>query len=279
MPENFANINGIKICYEIAGKGNPIILIHGITAKKEDWICQFKSLSENFRIIRFDNRGAGASDRPNEPYTMELYAEDLKSLMNFLNVEKAHIIGNSLGGMIVQTFAIKYPEKTNKIVLINTLPYFISDPKGFDMYINGLISGYEASQKDPETAFFNGSTINFTRNFRKLMMENPKRKFYDLFSAEDLIRESKNRPATPQDIRNQGNTLKNYNIVKKLNQIKKETLIICSAKDRQCPCNMSEKIHKEIQSSKLIVVQDAAHEVIKEKAPVINNYIKDFLTD
>ena len=279
MPESFTNINGLKICYEIAGKGDPIILVHGITAKKEDWICQFGPLSKDFRVIRFDNRGSGASDRPNEPYTMDIYADDLRRLMDFLSFENAHIIGNSLGGMIVQTFAVKYPERTKKIVLINTLPYFISDQKVFDMYIDGLCSGYEATQKDPKTAFFNGAKINFTRNFIKLMIDDPKKKFYCLFSAEDLIKESTNRPAKPQDIRNQGNSLKNYNVLDYLSKIKKETLIICSSKDRQCPCNMSEKIHKEIQNSKLIIVQDAAHEVIKEKAPVINTYIKDFLTN
>ena len=277
MPESFANVNGIKICYEVAGEGFPLFLVHGITAKKEDWICQFGPLTKNFRIIRFDNRGAGASDRPNDPYTMDMYTDDLRGLMDFLKVEQAHIIGNSLGGMIVQNFAIKYPKRTNKIVLTNTLPYFISDQKGFDMYINGLCSGYEATQKDPKTAFFNGAKINFTRNFIKLMVDDPKRKFYDLFSAEDLIKESTNRPATPQDIRNQGNSLKNYNALERLHKIKNKVLIICSSKDRQCPCLMSEKIRDIIPNSKLIVIEDAAHEAIKEKAPLVNNHIINFL--
>lgn len=109
------------------------------------------------------------------------------------------------------------------------------------------------------------------------MMDEPKKKFYDLFSAEDLIKESTNRPATPQDIRNQGNSLKNYNVLESLHKIKNKTLIIYSSKDRQCPCLMSEKIRDRVPDSKLFIIKGAAHEVIKEKASLINNHIINFL--
>ena len=95
MTESFAKVNGIKICYEIKGEGDPVVLVHGITAKKEDWICQFSPLSNKFKVIRFDNRGAGKSDRPNKPYTMESYANDLNALLDALSIKKANIIGNS----------------------------------------------------------------------------------------------------------------------------------------------------------------------------------------
>lgn len=84
MKEHFATINNIRLCFEECGDGDPVILVHGITAKKEDWIGQFIPLSKKFRVIRIDNRGAGKSDRPNIPYTMKMLADDIKGLMNYL---------------------------------------------------------------------------------------------------------------------------------------------------------------------------------------------------
>ena len=114
----FADVNGIKICYEIQGKGDPVILVHGFGVKKEVWMCQYGPLSEKFKVIRFDNRGAGESDHPDELFTMEMLAEDIRGLMDALNLEKAHIVAWSLGGMIAQHFAIKYPDRINKLILI-----------------------------------------------------------------------------------------------------------------------------------------------------------------
>ena len=101
MPELFAEVNGIKFCYEILGEGDPLILVHGFGSKKESWIAQFKPFSEHFKVIRFDNRGSGKSHRPKEIYTMEVFADDIAGLMDYLKIDKAHIIGWSLGGMIV----------------------------------------------------------------------------------------------------------------------------------------------------------------------------------
>ena len=73
MSDLFAeNINGIKICYEIKGEGEPVLLVHGFSDRKEHWRAQFGDLSGHFKVIRFDNRGAGKSERPNGVYTMEL---------------------------------------------------------------------------------------------------------------------------------------------------------------------------------------------------------------
>jgi 3-oxoadipate enol-lactonase len=72
MTELFAEINGIKLCYEIKGEGEPVLLIHGFGDRKEHWRGQFDHLSKYFKTIRLDNRGAGKSDRPDMEYTMEI---------------------------------------------------------------------------------------------------------------------------------------------------------------------------------------------------------------
>lgn len=124
MTELFAAVNGIKICYEIHGVGYPVILIHGYGGTKEEWLVQVGALSTHFKVITFDSRGAGKSDRPNLPYTMDMFADDINSLLEFLEIEKGHVIAQSLGGMIAQNFVLKYPERVNKLVLINSWPGF-----------------------------------------------------------------------------------------------------------------------------------------------------------
>lgn len=120
MKEVFALVNDVNICYEIYGDGDPVLLVHGFGSKKEAWIAQTEPLAKHFKVIRFDNRGAGKSYRPEGPYTMEIFADDINALLDFLEIEKTHIIGWSLGGMIVQNFVLKYPQRVKKMVLINT---------------------------------------------------------------------------------------------------------------------------------------------------------------
>ena len=115
MTEQYADVNGIKICYEIHGKGYPIIFIHGYGAKKETWIAQIGALSEKFKVIILDLRGTGKSDRPNMLYTMDLFVDDVKALMDFLNIKKAHMAGRSMGGMIAQHLVLKYPKSVSLI--------------------------------------------------------------------------------------------------------------------------------------------------------------------
>ena len=98
MTELFADVNDIKICYDILGEGEPVVLIHGFSDRKEHWRAQIGDLSRYFKVIRIDNRGAGKSDRPDGAYSMEIYADDIKGLLDHFDIEKTHIIGHSLGG-------------------------------------------------------------------------------------------------------------------------------------------------------------------------------------
>lgn len=278
MTELYAEVNGIKICYEVHGEGKPVILIHGFGSTKDEWkLAQVGPLSEKFKVIIMDNRGAGKSDHPDEPYLMEIFANDINSLMKYLKIEKAHIIGLSLGGMIVQTFAINYHEKVEKLILISTTPDFPSNPSGIEMYKQSKITKYEAILNDPEQAFWDYGVGGFSRKFRKELKADPKKKIYGLFSTEDLIKEFLNAPSTPQDSRNQTNALLHFKVVEKLHTIKNKTLIITASHDKTLPKMKSELIHEKIPNSKLVVLEGVGHGSSLEKALEINNLILEFL--
>jgi len=272
----YADVKGIKICYEILGEGEPVFLVHGFGAKKETWIAQFKPLSEHFKVIRFDNRGAGKSDRPKGAYTMEFFADDIVDLMDFLKIDKAHIIGWSLGGMIVQNFVLKYPNRVNKVVLINT-NYGFPDEKGPEVYKNMRIEEVKLKEVDPEKAFWDGTRTGFYMKFRKQLEANPSKKWYDLWSAEDLIRESTIDPPTIEDIEVQAAALKTHHTLDRLDQIMSPTLLIASSHDRLTPQSSMEEIHSKIPNSTIEVIEKAGHNSPLSKAPEVNKIIIDFL--
>ncbi|MFW9876348.1 MAG: alpha/beta fold hydrolase [Candidatus Thorarchaeota archaeon] len=271
---SFANVEGIKLSYEIKGKGYPIFLIHGF-AKREFWIGQIDALAEEFKVIWFDNRGVGESDRPNMPYTMKMLVEDLKGLMDLLNIQKAHLIGHSLGSFIAQNFTLNYPERVNKLILLSTNPG-LPDKNGVDIFKDNQIALCEARIADPIVSFYTKMKVRFTREFLKMMKSNPTKKFYGIFSAEDLIKSENENPWTSQDIINHSFALADHNTIDNLHKIKQETLIIAGEKDRLTPKISSELVHEKIHNSVLRIVS-GGHYFPLENAPMVNKIIIDFL--
>jgi pimeloyl-ACP methyl ester carboxylesterase len=115
MPQ--LEVNGIKVYYEIHGEGDPLVLIMGLRRNVEWWYFQIPALAEHFRVLAFDNRGAGRSDKPEMDYSIPLFAEDTEALMEALDIEEAHVLGISMGGYIAQELAINYPDKVMSLIL------------------------------------------------------------------------------------------------------------------------------------------------------------------
>ncbi len=277
MTDLYTNVNGIKICYEIHGEGYPIILIHGLGAKKETWVGQIGPLSKIYKTITLDIRGAGKSDRPNEPYTMETFAEDIKCLMDFLNIEQAHIIGRSLGGLVAQHVVLNYPERVKKVIFITTSSVGVPDEKAAEFLETGRIEQIEMLKKDPINAFWIKSKIIFHQSVRKQMKANPKKKFFDIWSAEDLIREDTIDPPTPQDIKNLVHAIKHHNTLNRLSEIKNKSLIIAGSHDRLYPKLVMATMHEKIPNSELKVIEKAGHYLTLSRAPEVNQIILEFL--
>ncbi|MBN1800452.1 MAG: alpha/beta hydrolase [Candidatus Lokiarchaeota archaeon] len=269
-------LEGIELCCEVSGQGKPLVLVHGFGSKKEVFIGQFKVFSEKYKVIRFDNRGSGKSTRPDYNYSMDMYVEDLKQLLDRLEIKKAHILGYSLGGMIVQNFAIKYPERLDKLILINTVPKVEFPEEQLQDYIKGKIANYELKSKDPVSAFYEGAEGGYTPEFINYMKQNPKTLIHDLFTAEDLIRDATELPTRPQDYYNQAPTLLQHDVLDNLAQIQNETLIICASKDPITPKEQCKIIHEKINKSKFVEI-DGMHSTPKEKAPEINKIVLEFL--
>jgi len=278
MTEAFADVNGITVCYSIQGEGFPLILLHGFGSKKESFMAQIPDLSRHFKVITIDMRGAGKSSRPNYHYTIDMFADDVKGLMDHLKIDNAHLVGFSFGGIIATSFVLKYPSYVAKLILINTSG-LMKVPKEYDPepYIQFRIKGLELIKSDPVKAFWQSTQLGFPQEFREEMFANPKKKFHGLWSVEDLIEYYATDPPTPQDIRNVAYSFKTLDFSDRFHEIKHETLLLTATHDVLVPKERMFAMNKLLSNSKIKVIEKAGHESPKSNAPEVNNAILEFL--
>ncbi len=114
--------DGTRIHYRITGRSNgaPILFIQGLGADKNGWNLQRLATAPWYRGIALDNRGAGRSDKPHGPYSLEQMADDAIAVLDDAGEETAHVVGASMGGAISQIVAVKYPERTRSLTLACT---------------------------------------------------------------------------------------------------------------------------------------------------------------
>lgn len=110
-------VNGIDLYYEKHGSGPPLLLIAGLGCATWMWWRTIPGLSRHFRLIAFDNRGVGESDKPDEPYSMRMMADDAAGLLRALKIEHADVLGISMGGYVAQELALAHPELVRCLIM------------------------------------------------------------------------------------------------------------------------------------------------------------------
>ena len=115
-----ARVNGITMYYEVHGAGEPLLLVNGLGADMTLLAPIVAWFERSFRVVAFDNRGAGRTDKPDAPYTIELMAQDAAALMDVLCLERANVLGISMGGRIALELALSCPGRVGKLVLVST---------------------------------------------------------------------------------------------------------------------------------------------------------------
>jgi pimeloyl-ACP methyl ester carboxylesterase len=117
LVEGQAEVNGVKLWYDVSGDGEPVVQIHGAGFGHFNFAPATPELSKHFKVVDFDMRGYGSSDRPVQQYDMDVCADDVAVVLGALGIEGAHVHGTSMGGMIAIVFAGKYPGRTTSVVI------------------------------------------------------------------------------------------------------------------------------------------------------------------
>lgn len=264
MPRgNIVSINDANIYYEVYGEGHPLILISGYACDHQIWLPILNKLKKHFKVILFDNQGVGLTTDNGKDLSIDLMSQDVISLMDKLNIERAHLIGHSMGGNIAANIAINYPTRLSKLILLTT------SAKWRQATVQGMQSLLSLRQAgtDMETLVKAVMPWLFGEKFLS-----------DERNVHAYIQSALSN-SNPQSVINQSrqfNAVTNFDIRGELGKIKSETLVVYASEDLLSLPYESEFLSSNIPKGKLINL-DCAHCVQIECPHELSKAILDFL--
>lgn len=254
------NANGIDINYLVEGEGPWLTMSHSLACNLHMWDEEAKRLSKRYKVLRYDTRGHGQSSAPAGAYSLELLADDLHALLRALGVQSTHFVGLSMGGMIGQTFALKYPGVFRSLALCDTTSRYPAEaaPVWVDR-----IKTVEAQGMEPMVA----PTLErwFTASYRNARPEVVAR-------VAAMIR------TTPvPGFVGCCHAIPKINLTARLAEIRCPSLVIVGKDDPGTPVAMAEDIHRAMPGSQLVVIPSAAHLSNLEQPDAFNRALGDFV--
>jgi len=262
MPK--VTVNGIRMFYEETGGGEPLILIMGFGGDHLAWAFQVRALAEHYRVVTFDNRGAGQSDAPEPPYTIRTMADDTAGLIAALGIERAHVVGVSMGGMIAQELALAYPGRVRSLHLGCTT----ARP---DTHMKALLAAW----RDMRAALTPDALV------RALMLWLFSYRTYDERPefVEAVIQTALANPF-PQSLMGflgQAAAIEHHDTLARLPGIHCPTLVSVAEDDILVPPRFSRELVARIPGAALRAVVGAGHVYFWEQADAFNALCLDFL--
>jgi len=271
-----AQINGIDIYYEEHGHGDPLLLIMGLAADSVAWMFQLPDFSEHYRTIVFDNRGVGRSSKPAGPYTIAQMADDAAGLLDHLKIERALVVGVSMGGMIAQELALRHPKKVRGLVLGCT---YAKPDAGVERQLESSLTAFggsrgpkgeiqvDLSKVDPMMFFQQLLPTVFNAQF--IMTELPK--LMQVFSGALQYGFSMDA-ILAQTMATQG-----HDTLSRLGQIKVPTLVLTGDSDMLIPSSCSDTLAGKIPGAKLVKIPGGSHGFNFETPDLFNREVLGFL--
>jgi len=261
-----AKRHGTALHFETTGAGPPVLLVMGLGMTASGWWRTVPVLTAaGFRVIAFDNRGVGRSDRPPGPYSVAELADDASAVLDATGVPRAHVYGISLGGMIAQELALRHPERVDRLVLGATTP-------GGRVAISAdaatLAFFQRRGQMPADEAVWASVPYNYAARTRA---EHGER------IAEDISRRL-SQPIEAEPYRAQLSAALGHDCAGRLGDLAAPTLVIHGAEDRMVPFANAEILRDLIPSARLHVLPGAAH-LYPTDDPTADPAVADFLNE
>ncbi len=259
MPKE--KVKDIEMFYEITGKGEHLLLIHGLGSSTRDWEEQVPIFAQKYQVITIDLRGHGKTDKPKGPYSMRIFAEDIAELLKKLGIKTTHVLGISLGGGIAFQFAVDYPELVKSLIIVNA---------GIEISVDSFKMKLEAFKRTfivKLVGMKKMGKVLAPRLFIKPEQEVLRAKLIERWAEND-------KKAYLSAMR----ALLGWTVRDQLNKIKFPTLIIGSDED-YAPSSVKEEYTALIPNAKFIEIKDARHAVPMEKPKEFNEIVMKFLLE
>lgn len=260
----FAKFANLELFYETSGTGAPLVLIPGFASGAWNWFCQTQTLAKHFRVLTFDPRGVANSKAADETnISIQTIADDVASLLDNLEIERASVLGASFGGFVAQEFALKYPERLDKLILACTS-------------FGG--KNHVAPASEVLQAFATTENLNSPERIRKFMIPAFTSEFvkhhFDQVEKVCRLREQNVVPETVYLAQLQSAT--GFDAEARVSNIEAQTLVLTGAKDLVVPPLNSDNLWRAIPNAKLKIIKGGGHLFFIEKAEEFNQTVIDF---
>ncbi len=255
-------VNGISVHYTLEGpaSGPVITMSNSLASNLSMWEPQMPVLTSRYRVLRYDTRGHGGTEATAGPYSLDELSEDVRALLQALGITRTHFIGLSMGGMIGQIIALKYPQMLQSLVLCDTMSRVPTVAKPmWDDRIHTAETGGMEPLVEPTLARW------FTEPFRQ--KGSPV-----LDQVRTMIRST-----PPRGYTGCCHAIAVLNLTDHLKAITLPTLIIVGEDDPATPVAASQVIHQQIRGSELVILKAAAHLSNLEQPEAFNQALTAFL--
>lgn len=265
--DKFLTVYGQKIHYVEVGKGPVVILLHNLGGDLSDWDKNRDVLAQKYRVIAFDQIGAGQSDKPSINYRPATWVDFLLGVYKGLKINSASLVGHSMGGAVAASFALAHPEKVERLVLLSA-GYGYAIPEVSDPYQFGHVPG--------TLQLLNPSTLEQMQ--QSLALAFYERQAYVSDAAIDQAFAGSLLGAYAQQRFIESFIRYEDVLDHKLGGIRQPTLIIWGREDRWTPLALGERFKRDIPGSKLLVIDRCGHFANVEQADQFNAAVMEFLS-
>jgi pimeloyl-ACP methyl ester carboxylesterase len=257
-----SKVGDVRLFYELDGKGDDLLLIHGVTGYLDGWKYVRQPLARHVHLILPDLRGHGRSDKPSIHYSVEMFVHDLLGLLDLLHIDQCIVAGHSLGGFIAQQMAVDAPERVRALILICTAPKVDVEAALAQVRLIQALYGLspeEAVRKKMEIEYVNPQKIRATPGMMEFLLAD---------ETQRQINQNSHGWAQGAAAR--------FDVEERLGEVRAPTLIIQGAQDTTFPPRWGKYYREHIRNAVLRVIDGTSHSIQVEQPEALADAIIKF---